>query len=50
MWIGLAGLTAALFWFLNPVREHWDYIFRPAALELIHLKIPYLIKGFVNPP
>jgi hypothetical protein len=33
-----------------PKAIDWHYVFRPAALELLHGRTPYNIDGFFNPP
>lgn len=43
------GITGIIYW-LYPVRQHWTGIFRPAAIELLHLHNPYIIENFFNPP
>jgi len=55
-WISIA-IFVFLFFFLShfiyvtyPVLEHWKMIFRPAALELINFRNPYLVPKFFNPP
>ncbi|NMB55475.1 MAG: hypothetical protein GYA15_12305 [Leptolinea sp.] len=41
---------AILVYFVYPVQEHWQSIFRPAALEILHFRNPYTVEKFFNPP
>lgn len=52
LYIFLAVLFCGLVWFVFvsfPLMEHWDEIFRPAALNLVNGKNPYAIEKFMYP-
>lgn len=53
MLLALAAGAGAFVWVASvylPPGIDWHQTFRPAALELLHLRNPYAVQGFLNPP